>query len=136
MWAVAATTAVHRAGLTRPPWQRRGRMCGIIWGVLHSGALVILARVRRGLRACESSLDRGAAEVQRTAAGISFERLRASFEGQPASGVSQLVVGTESVRALGELLPSLRSLVLDGSHLSSLRDLGTRLRDLTKLSRV
>ena len=36
--------------------------------------------------------------------------------------------------ALGELLPSLRSLVLDGSHLSSLRDLGTRLQDLTKLS--
>ena len=36
--------------------------------------------------------------------------------------------------ALGELLPSLRSLVLDGSHLSSLRDLGTRLQDLTRLS--
>ena len=36
--------------------------------------------------------------------------------------------------ALGELLPSLRSLTLDGSHLNSLRDLGTRLQELTRLS--
>ena len=64
-------------------------------------------------------------------------RLRRELNSSDLDGVREArlcIKEGDDAGALGELLPSLRSLVLDGSHLSSLRDLGTRLQDLTRLS--
>ena len=64
-------------------------------------------------------------------------RLRRELNSSNLDGVREArlcIKEGDDAGALGELLPSLRSLVLDGSHLSSLRDLGTRLQDLTRLS--
>jgi len=58
--------------------------------------------------------------------------------GRELASATSLVVSIdtadEPASAIGELLPALARLVLDGSRLASLRDLGTSLRRLTHLS--
>ncbi|KAH8065327.1 hypothetical protein JL721_8286 [Aureococcus anophagefferens] len=78
-------------------------------------------------------------EMERLASSnMSEEKLRRAAGTRDLASVGEISLvlksSSEFFANLGELLPNLRALTLDGSELKSLRDLGTGLRGLTFLS--